>query len=240
MRKRGENDAADLSAPRRTRVGVFLVVALLHGLAVLALIQAFAPRLANQAVQAVVATFTVTVTAPPPPNRQAPDAQTAGAAGSPGRRAAARAETAPPPDIAIAPRTAPRAASTGAADTAGATAAGNGTGAGGDGSAAGRGAAGSGTGQGLARKAEKIAGAIVEQDYDKAHRALRLGHAVTLVITVSAAGVPSACRVVRPSPDPAADALTCRLAVERFRFRPANDAQGNPVASLYGWQQRWF
>jgi protein TonB len=46
--------------------------------------------------------------------------------------------------------------------------------------------------------------------------------------------------VVEPSPDPEADRITCRLAEERFRFRPARNAGGEPVAAQYGWRQRWF
>jgi protein TonB len=34
--------------------------------------------------------------------------------------------------------------------------------------------------------------------------------------------------------------ITCRLAEERFRFRPSLDNQGNPVEAMYGWRQRWF
>ena len=48
------------------------------------------------------------------------------------------------------------------------------------------------------------------------------------------------CRIHRASPDPEADRITCQLATERFRFKPATDAAGNPVVSTFGWQQRWF
>jgi protein TonB len=37
-----------------------------------------------------------------------------------------------------------------------------------------------------------------------------------------------------------ADAITCRLAIQRFRFRPATDTDGKPVVSTFGWQQRGF
>lgn len=233
-----DTDPVDLSAPPRTRVAVFVGVAVLHGVAVLALIRAFAPGAMTAAVDKVLATFTVTITAPPPEPPTAPEP--AGAAGEAGRKAVARAEAAPVPKVSLAPRPAPRAASTGDAPVSGAAAAGSGSGAGGSGPGTGSGAGGNGSGGGQARPAEKTAGAIVEKDYDKAGRALRLGHAVAIAIDVSAEGRPTGCRVVRASPDPAADAVTCRLAVDRFRFRPARDAAGNPVASVYGWQQRWF
>jgi len=235
-----DDDDIDLSAPPRTKVGVFVAVAALHVVAVLALIRAFAPQLAEQAVEAVVSTFTVTITAPPPPPEPARQDQAAGASGAEGKKAVARAAEAPPPKVPLAPSPAPRAASTGDANTSGAAQTGAGTGAGGTGNGTGSGTGGNGAGGGLTRKAEKIAGTIAEKDYDKAGRAVRLGNAVVIAISVSAEGRPTGCRVARPSPDPTADALTCRLAVERFRFRPATDAQGNPVASVYGWQQRWF
>jgi protein TonB len=48
------------------------------------------------------------------------------------------------------------------------------------------------------------------------------------------------CTVYRPSSDPEADAITCRLVEERLRFRPATDASGNPVPAPFYWRQRWF
>ena len=61
-----------------------------------------------------------------------------------------------------------------------------------------------------------------------------------LLIAVSAEGKATACRIVRPSKDAQANAITCALALQRFRFKPATDGQGNPVASTYGWRQRWY
>ena len=62
---------------------------------------------------------------------------------------------------------------------------------------------------------------------------------MTVYMTVGADGRASNCRVVRPSPDREADAIVCRLAEQRFRFRPATDSQGDPVPATYGWRQRW-
>ena len=61
-----------------------------------------------------------------------------------------------------------------------------------------------------------------------------------IALTVGTDGRVKGCRIVRPSPDPEADAITCRLATERFRFRPARDRNGEPVESVYGWRQSWF
>ncbi len=60
-----------------------------------------------------------------------------------------------------------------------------------------------------------------------------------VVVTVGTDGRPTACRVQRASRDAAANAVTCRLAIQRFRFRAATDAAGNPVEAVYGWKQSW-
>lgn len=235
-------EGADLSAPRRTRLGVAALVAALHVLAVLALICAFAPDVTARVADSVIAAFTVAVTAPPPPPEPPPRApEPEGAAGEVGRKAVARAVTAPRPRVAIAQQTAPVVASTGKADRSGARDAGEGTGAGGPGSGTGAGGSGSGQGGGMARKAEKIAGEINSaRDYPRETRDLRIDGQVTVALTIGTDGRVRGCRIARASRDPQADAITCRLATERFRFRPATDAAGNPVETVYGWQQRWF
>jgi protein TonB len=63
---------------------------------------------------------------------------------------------------------------------------------------------------------------------------------VVIELTVGTDGRVSACRVTDPSPDPQADAITCRLATERFVFRPRLDAAGEPAVGTYRWRQRWF
>jgi protein TonB len=115
------------------------------------------------------------------------------------------------------------------------------TGAAGAGTGTGSGAGGNGQGGGGGSAAVKIAGDINSaRDYPIASRDLRIGDHVVIALTVGTDGRPSACRVVRASRDPEADAITCRLAMARFRFRPATDAAGQPVIATYGWQQRWF
>jgi len=163
-----------------------------------------------------------------------------GAAAEEGPRAKPRAVIAPKVAIPVSPSPAPRASSTGEETQAGASDAGQGTGAGGEGSGTGSGLSGSGQGNGF-RKLEKIAGDINSaRDYPKKTRELRIGHSVTILLTVGADGLVKDCRVTEPSPDAEADRITCRLAAERFRFRPATDARGNPMAGKYAWRQRWF
>ncbi len=145
------------------------------------------------------------------------------------------------PKIAIAPRPAPPVAGQGVDNAAGAREAGQGSGAGGQGSGTGSGNGGTGQGGGMATKAVKIAGEINSaRDYPRESRDLRIGQAVVVALTVGTDGRVRACRVHRPSSDPQADSITCRLATERFRFRPALAANGEPVESTFGWQQRWF
>ena len=60
-------------------------------------------------------------------------------------------------------------------------------------------------------------------------------------LTVGTDGRVSACRVTDPSPDPEADAITCRLATERFVFRPRLERRRASRSSAhYRWRQRWF
>ena len=140
------------------------------------------------------------------------------------------------------PSPAPRAASTGNENLAGAGEQGTGTGAGGAGSGPGGGGSGSGQGSG-ARPLELISGRIDNaRDYPTppGGRQIRRGHDVIIELTVGTDGRVSACRITDPSPDPEADAITCRLATERFVFRPRLNAAGEPVEGTYRWRQRWF
>ncbi len=118
-----------MATPRRTRLGVLALVALLHVVAILGLIRAFAPDFTAQAVDKVLSTFTVTITAPPPPPPPppAPEPKAAGAEGAAGKKAVPSAAKAPQPKIPIAKAPAPIASSTGSAVTSGATSQGNGT-----------------------------------------------------------------------------------------------------------------
>ncbi len=230
---------ADLEAPPEAKLGAFALVLLLHVVAILALIRAFAPDFTAKAVDSVVTAFSVTVTTPPP--QPAKEPEPAGAAAEAGKKAKPRPENAPKPKVAISKKEAPKAASTGDANSSGAKDAGAGTGAGGSGNGTGIGTGGDGQGGGVVRKAEKIAGDINStRDYPRESRDQRLGSEVVIYMTVGTDGRARNCRVRKASPVPQADAITCRLAMERFRFRPATDAAGNPVESTYGWRQRWF
>jgi protein TonB len=238
---RGDTGAADLRAPRQARIAAFVAVALLHIFVIGLLVRAFAPQFTASVTETMLSTFSVTIETPPTsaPSSKAPEP--AGAAGEEGKKAIPRAVAAPKPKFVIAQASAPRAASTGSADTAGAGTRSDGTGAGGGGPGTGSGAGGNGPGGGTATGPVKIAGDINSaRDYPKATRDLRIGDSVVIVLTVGANGRPRDCRVRKHSRDAQADAITCRLALDRFRFRPATDSAGNPVEASFGWRQRWY
>ena len=231
------------TASRKPRPATLAAIVLLHVAAIYALGRAFAPQATASVERAVLESFTVTVpVAPPPPPPQAePDS---GKAGEEGRKAVPKPVVAPVPKVVVKPAPpVPRASSTGAANSSGAKDSGTGTGAGGSGSGMGSGAGGSGQGGGIATKPVWIGGAINNaRDYPtpRGGRQARIGTEVIVKVTVGTDGRASNCSVYRPSPDAEADAITCRLVVERLRFKPATDSAGNPVAAPFYWRQRWF
>lgn len=226
---------------RKPRWGTLVLVVLLHLAALAALVRAFAPDFTAEAVEAAGSLISVTITAPPDPEPTAAPEPDAGAAGEEGRKATPREAVAPEAPLPR-PRPAPRVSSTGAANSSGAREQGAGTGAGGAGEGTGSGGTGSGQGGG-ARPLELISGRIDNaRDYPTppGGRQVRRGHDVVIELTVGPNGRVTACRVTDPSPDPEADAITCRLATERFVFRPRLNAQGEPVVGIFRWRQRWF
>ncbi|WP_338447355.1 energy transducer TonB [Pelagerythrobacter marensis] len=229
---------------RRPRLGTLALVALLHGLAIYGLAKVFAPDFTGIVEREVIEAIAVTVTTPPeelPEPEPEPDP---GAAGEAGREATPREVTAPEPPVSVQPPVpVPQAASTGTADSSGARETGAGTGAGGTGSGTGSGQGGGGTGGGAVTRPVHISGTIDDaRDFPvpEGGRAARRGTEVIVRAIVGVNGRASNCTVYRPSPDPEADRITCRLVEERLRFRPATDAAGNPVPAPFYWRQRWF
>ncbi len=236
------DEPASMRARRKPKWGTLALVAVLHILAILGLARAFAPDFTAALVEQAGSILTVSITAPeeePPPPEASPKPDE-GAAAQQGKQARPSAVSAPKPVVAVRPTQVPPVSSTGDQTQSGAGAAGQGVGGGGDGVGSGSGQAGNGQGNGLG-KLEKIAGDINSaKDYPKKTRDLRIGHSVTILLTVSSEGRVSDCRITAPSPDADADAITCRLASERFRFRPARDARGNPIVGKYAWRQSWY
>jgi protein TonB len=220
----------------RGRWGPFVLAVAVQLALTAALVTAFTPGPVRQIAASAITAFDVPPEprAPPPPPPRHPvvvyQAQAAGAAGAEGRRAQADAVVAAAPVIALAPMPAPSTSADGAAASSGAGNSGQGSGAG----AAGQGSGGGGT------RLEQIGGTIDSaRDYPAAIRAGLVGRTVVVVFTVGTDGRAHDCHVRDSSGVPEADAVTCRLAQERFRFRPATDAAGQPVAAPYGWRQKW-
>ena len=234
---------------RRPKLGTLLLIGLAHVVVVYGLAKAFAPDFTGSFEREVLSTFQVTVTTPkdppPPPPPPEPDPEPAGASGEEGVKAIPREVVAPEPKVRLErDDPAPRASSTGDANSAGASDRGSGTGAGGTGTGTGSGNGGTGTGGGgPVTKPVHIAGGIDNaRDYPvpEGGRSARRGNDVIVQVTVGTDGRASNCRIYRPSADPEADRITCRLVVERLRFRPAVNSAGEPVPAPFYWQQKWF
>jgi protein TonB len=138
----------------------------------------------------------------------------------------------------IQPKPAPAATATGTPTRAGAGVAGPGSGAGGAG--AGTGGGGQGGAGVIARRAEKIAGELRTRDFPRSGAGERDGRFIVVRYDVASDGRVRNCRVVQSSGSAEADAITCRLIEKRFRYRPAEDAAGNPVPDQTGWKQWWW
>jgi TonB family protein len=59
-------------------------------------------------------------------------------------------------------------------------------------------------------------------------------------ILIDAAGTPTDCTVVRASGSSSLDATTCRLFMKNIRFKPATDAGGNALRSVYVMSVNWL
>jgi protein TonB len=236
------SDEPALSA--RARAGLIAAIVAFHIALVIGLVRAFGPmlpHLPDDRDLRPVLTATVVADKPPPPAPATRSHLAQGASGAAGRRATADRIVAPVVRLPLPDPIAAPVAGTGSDTRSGASAGGEGTG--GASSGAGTGSGGAGNGNGghfVATKPVKIAGALAEADYASAGRAKRLGTSVIVLLTVGTDGHVTACRVHQRSGDPDADAVTCRLALERFRFDPARDRNGDPVEAVFGWQQSFF
>ena len=197
-------------------------------------------RKASNAIAAIA------LPAPVPPREEvapakAPSEKASGKASAANKHAKAAAVAAPPPKlppisppVAAAPHPgAGNDASAGATPNPGPE-----SGVGGRGDGTGAGGAGSGTGGGT--KAIWRRGTIRDRDYPREASRAKAGGEVEVRFTIEASGRVSGCRVTRSSGDASLDRTTCELIEERFRFKPATNAAGEPVASQYGWRQSWW
>jgi protein TonB len=180
----------------------------------------------------------ITLQKPPPPppvepppkvtprKASAPKAEQAKLGGSPGPKPA----HAPPsvtPIVAVKPSAAPSGGGTGTGPAVGAGAGG------------GTGGPGYGAGDG-GTDLEQIAGEITPRDYPRELADAGVGGTVGVLFRVEANGLVSRCNVTRSSGVPELDALTCRLIIQRFRYRPSTDRYGRPIADTVEGEHEWI
>ncbi len=110
----------------------------------------------------------------------------------------------------------------------------------GSGSGGGTGGRGTGNGDGEGgTDLEQIAGEIRPSDYPKAALKAGIGGRVEFRFTVAASGRVSNCAITRSSGNAELDATTCRVIIQRFRYRPSTDAAGRPRADEVEGDHLW-
>jgi protein TonB len=229
----------------QARAGSAALAFVVQALVLAVLLLGLSPA-ARQAVrQNALAAFVVDDTPPPPPPSpiKAPlhaAPQAAALSGAAGAHAVPRAVIAPVPLVPLVRPPAPQVSASGSADTSGMRDAGSAT------VLAQPVRAAAMVPAAPARRRRRIgAGADLGQHrlgkgLPRSGRDARIGHSALIVFTVGTDGRAHDCHVRESSGDADSDAITCKLAQERFRFRPATDASGRPVEQVHGWRQSWF
>jgi protein TonB len=227
--------------PRNERIKAGVGAALFQALLAWALITGLAVR-PTAALRDSLKLIGIATVPPPPPivrivPQKSPARKREGAASPPNLRAKASEIVAPPlpvpmppPPIAAAP-----VRGIGAAPSAGAAPIpGPGTGAGGQGNGTGSGRGGNGDGgggDGDERGPVLLKGMLSGKNYPRAAMEAGIGGTVTVMYTVEVNGRATGCHIVHSSGNADLDQGTCQAIEQRYRFRPATDAQGRPVSS---------
>lgn len=218
----------------REEIGIAIVVAVLHALAI-----------------GIWLTWTFTVAAPRPhsplvlidirePRIEDVSAK-AGEAAAKKPPGGAPARAAPRPVVARIdetkrivplplPDAPPQASALDAAIASGSASSGTGDGGGGDG----KGAGGGGS------RPRWIAGVIRDSDYPRAARRAKATGTVIVHFDVFTDGRVGNCRIAASSGNRDLDETTCRLVERRFRYAPATDAGGRAISDVAGWKQTWW
>lgn len=235
-----------VSPDARSRAVAAFVAVSLQALLGWVLLTGLSGRIAR-VVEADLKVFDVAPPVPPPTPKRVPVRHAArrpsGAAAPPHARATPTPVVAPMPEIRLPPPPDPVVAAPlpalGADAAAGAADAGQGTGAGGAGDGRGSGSGGTGTGSG-GSPARLLRGAITGRDYPREAKAAGLEGNLTTRYLVDPHGRIARCYVTVSSGSAVLDAATCRLVIDRYRFAPARDAAGRPVADTiyedHGWR----
>jgi protein TonB len=247
-----------LGQVRRDRVGSALAVAALHALLFYAFLTGLGARFVEQ-VSEPLKMFDALEEPPPPPAQPAPPEKVKksavakpkdpeGAASPANLKDTPTQIMAPPPKIQLpvpSPVIAAPVAGQGNAEAAGAAEVpGPGTGRGGVGNGLGNGEFGTGTGGGGGglgggAPARWLSGRIRDSDYPDAAYEARKSGTVFLRFVVAPSGRVSECQVTRSSGSRDLDSTTCRLIMQRFRYRPARDAYGNKIAQTIRGEHEW-
>lgn len=80
---------------------------------------------------------------------------------------------------------------------------------------------------------------ITPADLPAAYRSKTFSNDSFVVVEALATGKPAGCRPLRPSAEPALDALACRLLVDRANFRPRYAGPGRPIGARWVMAVRW-
>lgn len=221
----------------RERLASIGGVALVHALIGYALLTGLKLELPRKAAETL--TLIELLPQPEPPRPKAPpphrieSTRPEGEASPPNLRAEPTQIVLPPPRIEIpTPNPLPVAPipGVGSAPSAGsADIPGPGYGAGGVGNGRGAGGRGDGDGDGGWVAPRQIKGRIKDSDYPKGAGEAGLGGTVGVRFQIEADGRVSGCDIEKSSGSKELDDTTCRLIVERFRFRPSLDPSGRPV-----------
>lgn len=245
---------ARLPAPERwgpARLAPLVGVVAVHAVLGYALIAGLSVRVGETPADATPLTLLNLRPPAPPPRKPAPKpvneppkprprADPGSAAPSPPRARAPSAEPLPAPPtplIIVPPLVVTTTGGSTGAGAGGGGAGGAGTGQGGVGEGSGQGA-GSGDGRGFT-SARQIRGRFRNSDFpSSAKGAGRLKIGVRYAVGPS--GRIDQCEIIDPSGYPEVDAMTCRVIIDRYRFKPARDGQGIPVTEVleedYSWR----
>ncbi len=185
--------------------------------------------------------------AEPVPPRQAVKPRATGRAAPPNRTARPVPVITPPPVVpllVLPPLVITAAPVTGNGNEANAGAAtrtGPGTGAGGNGDGLGSGASGDGAGDGGSGGswAEWKSGRIHDRDYPAAAFQSGIQGSLRTRYTIDTKGRVIRCEILETSGSPLLDATTCRLVMQRYRYRPARDANGRATTDILTERHHW-
>lgn len=178
-------------------------------------------------------------TPPPPPPPQKHHVKVVGKSAAAGVKARASPVLAAPTVVPVFPIIAATTPAAGTQSLNGAAASGEGSGVGGAGDGTGSGGQGQGDGSGGA-EAELASGRIKDSDYPYEGIGQRARGVVRISMAIDARGRATGCQIMRTSGFRILDDLTCRLALNRFHFRPARDASGRAIAGSITYDHQWL